>query len=471
MKKSKLVYCILFLAICLFPSLGMLVTDPETSSENRRLSEFPSIRTEEGKWNTQWLSLAGDYFQEHFGFRNELVTANAVLHGKVLGTSTAEGVIQGTNGWLYYKDSLDDYLGQELLSDRSLFNIAHTLHMIQEALQEKDVQFLFTIAPNKNSLYGENMPYYDQLKVSDETNRERLTAVLEKEQVAYVDLYQAFKEREEVLYHARDSHWNNKGAALAADAILTALGKEHDSYETESYEVRRDFEGDLDTMLYPLAVTMDDEIYYDKETTYTVEGEMQSTFDPRITTTNPEKKGSLVMYRDSFGNTLFPYLADAYQNAYFSRGIPYQLSDVDAKNADTVIIERAERFLPEMSQFPPVLNGKEIILEGTENVLVTDGASDVKIKSQGMNVQITGRIKEGYVDTDSRIYVRVNGRVYEAFPMGIQEEDRLDDNGFCLYLPSELLVADEEQIEILVEKENTYFNIYQDNIEKENPTR
>ena len=372
MKKGKLIYCILFFAICLCPSLGMLVTKQETSSENRQLSEFPSPKTEEGKINVEWLSQAGDYFQEHFAFRNELVTGNALLHGRLLETSTADGVIQGKNGWLYYKDSLDDYLGQDLLSDRSLFNIAHMLSMTQQALEEKGVNFLFTIAPNKNSLYGDNMPYYDKLKVSGQTNRENLEDWLKMEKVAYADLYQALMEEDEVLYHARDSHWNNKGAALAADVLMDALGKDHDSYEGESYTVRRDYTGDLDTMLYPLASTADDEIYYDKETTYATVEEIQSNFDPRITTVNPVKEGSLVMYRDSFGNALLPYMADAYANAYFSRGIPYQLMDVETHSADTVIIERAERFLPEMSQFPPVLTAKEISLTENEELQGSD---------------------------------------------------------------------------------------------------
>ena len=467
MKKGKLIYCILFFAICLCPSLGMLVTKQETSSENRQLSEFPSPKTEEGKINVEWLSQAGDYFQEHFAFRNELVTGNALLHGRLLETSTADGVIQGKNGWLYYKDSLDDYLGQELLSDRSLFNIAHMLSMTQQALEEKGVNFLFTIAPNKNSLYGDNMPYYDKLKVSDQTNRENLESWLKTEKVAYADLYQALMDEDEVLYHARDSHWNNKGAALAADVLMDALGKEHDSYEGESYTVRRDYTGDLDTMLYPLASTADDEIYYDKETTYATVEEIQSNFDPRITTVNPVKEGSLVMYRDSFGNALLPYMADAYANAYFSRGIPYQLMDVETHSADTVIIERAERFLPEMSQFPPVLTAKEISLTEDEELQGSDGAVDVKIKPQGMTAQLSGRIKEGLLDTDSRIYLKVNGSVYEAFPMDVKVEENLDDNGFCLYLPSELVAADGNDVEILIEKDNKIYNIYQNNIKED----
>nr|WP_303243054.1 hypothetical protein [uncultured Blautia sp.] len=467
MKKGKLIYCILFFAICLCPSLGMLVTKQETSSENRQLSEFPSPKTEEGKINVEWLSQAGDYFQEHFAFRNELVTGNALLHGRLLETSTADGVIQGKNGWLYYKDSLDDYLGQDLLSDRSLFNIAHMLSMTQQALEEKGVNFLFTIAPNKNSLYGDNMPYYDKLKVSDQTNRENLEGWLKTEKVAYADLYQALMEEDEVLYHARDSHWNNKGAVLAADVLMDALGKDHDSYEGESYTVRRDYTGDLDTMLYPLASTADDEIYYDKETTYATVEEIQSNFDPRITTVNPVKEGSLVMYRDSFGNALLPYMADAYANAYFSRGIPYQLMDVETHSADTVIIERAERFLPEMSQFPPVLTAKEISLTENEELQGSDGAVDVKIKPQGMTAQLSGRIKEGLLDTDSRIYLKVNGSVYEAFPMDVKLEENLDDNGFCLYLPSELVAADGNDVEILIEKDNKIYNIYQNNIKED----
>ena len=467
MKKGKLIYCILFFAICLCPSLGMLVTKQETSSENRQLSEFPSPKTEEGKINVEWLSQAGDYFQEHFAFRNELVTGNALLHGRLLETSTADGVIQGKNGWLYYKDSLNDYLGQDLLSDRSLFNIAHMLSMTQQALEEKGVNFLFTIAPNKNSLYGDNMPYYDKLKVSDQTNRENLESWLTTEKVAYADLYQALMEENEVLYHARDSHWNNKGAALAADVLMDALGKDHDSYEGESYTVRRDYTGDLDTMLYPLASTADDEIYYDKETTYATVEEIQSNFDPRITTVNPVKEGSLVMYRDSFGNALLPYMADAYANAYFSRGIPYQLMDVETHSADTVIIERAERFLPEMSQFPPVLTAKEISLTENEELQGSDGAVDVKIKPQGMTAQLSGRIKEGLLDTDSRIYLKVNGSVYEAFPMDVKVGENLDDNGFCLYLPSELVAADGNDVEILIEKDNKIYNIYQNNIKED----
>ena len=466
MKKLQVLYIAAFFAVCLVPFAGMAVTGQESSSENRTLAEFPQIKTEEGI-NVQWLSDAGEYFQDHFAFRNELVTANALINGKILGTSTASGVIQGTDGWLYYKDSLEDYLGENLLEDRSLYNISHILSLMQEYLAEKNVQFAFTVAPNKNSLYDANMPYYDSCKVSDNKNLINLRKYLKNENISYVDLYEPLAKADEILYHKRDSHWNNKGAALASDLLLEGLGKEHESYTDETYTVKTDFTGDLDEMLYPLATTPEDEIYYDRQTTFAYVGEVESNFDPRITTVNPVKTGSLVMYRDSFGNALLPYMADAYANAYFSRGIPYQLNDVDTNAADTVIIERAERFLPEMSQFPPVLAASEVTLDAEEETLAEDGATDVKMKPQGTVVQVSGCIKEGYLDTDSQIYLRINGAVYEAFPMDVAQGEELNDNGFCLYLPSELAAAEGNNLEILIKKDDKYLNIYKNIIEEE----
>lgn len=470
MKKSKILYSILFFMICLCPSVGMFFTKQEASSENRELAAFPSLKTEEG-WNVQWLSDAGDYFQEHFAFRNELVTANAVVNGRVLGVSTASGVIQGTEGWLYYKDSLADYLGTQPLSDRSLYNIAHTLSMMQTYLEQKGVKFLFTVAPNKNSLYDENMPYYDSVKVSEEKNLTRLSTVLESEGVHYADLYGAFSEEEEVLYHKRDSHWNNKGAAFAGDILLSALDKEHDSYEEEPYEIKTDFTGDLDTMLYPLLPTLEEEIYYEKPMTFAFVGEVASNFEPKITTVNPAKSGSLVMYRDSFGNALLPFMADAYGNSYFSRGVPYQLSDVDTMAADTVVVERAERFLPEMAQSPPVMAGPAIVPESLMTETTADGADHIEMKNMGTMVKLTGRIKPEYLKTDSQIYLRVNqAGVYEAFPMDIKLEDETtDDGGFCLYLLSAGLMPGENNLEVVVKDGEEYKIIY-NNILKEDIT-
>ena len=59
MKKWKLAYSVLFFGVCLTPLVGMGLTKEEASSENRTLSAFPALKTEEGL-NVNWLSDAGD---------------------------------------------------------------------------------------------------------------------------------------------------------------------------------------------------------------------------------------------------------------------------------------------------------------------------------------------------------------------------------------------------------------------------
>lgn len=458
MKKWKWLYCILFFGICLIPSVGLFFTGPSVSGENRELAEFPKLKTEEG-FNTNILQEMGDYFQEHFAFRNELVTADALVMGKGFGVSSVDSVIQGTDGWLYYKDSLADYQGTELLSDRSLYNIAHSLSMMEEYLKKKGVKMVFTVAPNKNSLYGENMPYYDKVKASEDKNLCSLMPYLEKEKVSYVDLYGALSAEEEILYHERDSHWNNKGAAFAAGLLLDALGKEHTDYETETYQVRTDFEGDLDKMLYPTALTPEDEIYYDKATTYAYVGEVGSNFDPKISTVNPAKAGSLVVFRDSFGNALLPFLAEEYANAYFTRGIPYQMFEIDMKQADTVIVERAERFLPDMALAPPALEAQEIVMEEEPLFEEADGEVSVGCENLGLLTQVWGLLPEGVLETETRIFATVNGVTYEAFPADVSVEGEVYDRGFTLYIPAEKLAENGNKMEIVLHNGTDYVKI------------
>lgn len=467
MKRWKIFYIICFFAVCLVPLAGMFAGYQESSAENRDLAELPALRTEEGI-NREWLSQMGDYFQEHFAFRNELVTANALIQGKLLGVSTASGVIQGTDGWLYYRDSLEDYQGRELLSERSLFNLAHTMGMTQRNLEARGVKFLFAVAPNKNSLYAEHMPYYYDFKVTEENNLKRLVSYLEAENVTYADLFSLFREQEEVLYHMRDSHWNNRGAALAADKILNVLGKEHLSYEGDSFTVRRDYYGDLDQMLYPKAMTPEDEIYFDSGPNFTYVEEVESNFAPRVSTVSAGKTGSLVAYRDSFGNALLPFLADAYGAAYFSRGVPYQMTDVDTCQADTVMIIRAERFLPEMVQVPPAMEAVPADWQGEIRERAEGGALDVAVRNQGLLKQISGRILPEYLETDTEIYVRLDGNeIFEAFPMDAKLPEGTDDGGFCLYINREKLLPDGSLAEIFIKNGDTLELIHKQIIKEE----
>ena len=77
-------------------------------------------------------------------------------------------MILGSDGWLYFSDTLPDYMGQGM-SDAELRYLANDLALMQEYIESQGKQFAFTIAPNKNSIYPEHMPDYIENRHGDQT--------------------------------------------------------------------------------------------------------------------------------------------------------------------------------------------------------------------------------------------------------------------------------------------------------------
>lgn len=406
-----------FLFLLCIPLAGMLFYQRRDVSQKQALAPFPDIRVD-GGWNVDFLPELGDYFSSHFAFRWEMIEANSLVKGKLFGMSGEDSVIQGRDGYYFYKDSLDSYLGRTVLDEREIYGTARTLALIQEYVEGQGGKFVFTVAPNKNTLYPQYMPYYYR-QIQEEGDLERLQRELESERVVYADLAGAFSSEDEVLYHRLDSHWNNKGAALAMSVVLDTLGKKHTDYSELPYEVRRDFDGDLYEMVFPLGKKKDENIYYEKEFSFSYGEGFDSTEDMAIYTTNPGKKQGVVVLRDSFGNSLTPFLAEEYGKGYFSRTVPYPVDALAEEHADTLIFEIVERHLNilarEAPQMPaPVRDFQEWGQEEAEG-------QTMEVEEDGDYIKVHGLLAGAAPDVGSEVYVRFvsadTAVVYEAFPL------------------------------------------------------
>ena len=467
-------YCVLFLGFCLAPFVGLLFTGPGTTpGESGRLAVVPALKDENGL-NTNLLSDAGKWYEDNFGFRSEMVTAGARLDAGLFGVSSSDQVITGTNGWLYYADSLDDYQGTGQLTDREIFCIAHNLAMMEQKLSLMKIRFVFAVAPNKNTLYPGHMPYYYQVRMGDEDNLTRLENALRRENVSFVSLKDMFTDAiaeglrngqdgqadPPLFYHLRDSHWNNIGASMAAAKLLECAGKEHAAWKNMSPAVQDDFVGDLDSMLFPTCPTPEKEyrfagitdVPFDTMEDHSSESlyeyryleEVQSNFEPVIRTASDRAEGSAAVFRDSFGNSLLPFIASSFRTAFFGRGVPYQASDIYANNADTVMIIRAQRFIPDLLKNPPVMEGLPVFdgsllarLARQEAVTVP-----VSVSQTGYLQTFRGNLDRNLLHDETRVFCRSSdGLYYEAFLTG--SGDGKGDE-FVFFLQSGILREDEE---------------------------
>ncbi len=453
MKKFWLAfYTAAVVGICLAPLAGLAWQGTaEGSSENRRLAEWPELKTEEG-WNTGYLSGLGDWFADHFAYRQELVTAEAEIKSSLFGVSSASGVIVGKDGWLYYRDSLEDFLGTEVLSDRGIYCCAHNLRLLQGWVESQGRSFLFTVAPNKNTLYGEHMPDYYSVRVSEENNLAKLEPVLEAEGVNYVDLKTVLAAQPETVYHKRDSHWDNRGAAIAYETLMDQAGFTYTAYSSGEWSTREDYEGDLDAMLFPQNPTAETEYETAIPLVYDYVGEVESNFDPLIETVNPSAQGSLVMFRDSFGNALLPFFANSFSRAFFTRGVPYQADAVLTYDADLVIAERAERFIPELAKTAPVMEAPAVRLNGEKASGEAVNTGTLDNTRSGSYLYFHGSLsqesREALADApNARIFLEfADGECREAFLLQSEEENEFWDYG--LYRGSQTLAPGEQTVSV-----------------------
>ena len=434
------------LVVVAIPSVGMLWARTDSTTENRELAAAPSFTDDDGSFNWDVLDDAGTYFADHFAYRNQLVAANARLQA-AFGASATDQVVVGNDGWLYYGGTLPDYLGQSALPDRALRNIAHNLALAQGYVESQGATFSFTLAPNKNTLYPEHMPYY-YVAADEPSNAERLKPLLEEAGVNYVDLFDLFEGLEGEWYLKKDSHWDNRGALMATQKLLDAADRDALSLDVADAEPRVDFAGDLESMLYPSGADLDQNWYFDGvdddagmsgSSWRYVQGE--DVTESWVVTNAAAGKGSLLMFRDSFGNALLPLFASTYGQGVFSKLVPYNLPTMVECQADTVIVERAERHVSYLAENPPIMPNPTVQLDAALPSGDGEPRATLNVEENGPYWMVSGVVDDGILEDDARIYVSVERSgakvdVYDAFWTSISDGEGgyASNSGFLVYL-------------------------------------
>lgn len=410
MKKAKLIFISIFIVLCLIPSVGMLIFGEAQPAANEVLAGRPSVTTRSGELNLSFLSDVSDYIADRFAFRQELATAWAGVNAKLLGTSVEEQVILGSDGWLYFSDTLPDYTGQGM-SDTELRYLANDLALMQEYIESQGKHFIFTVAPNKNSIYSEHMPEYIENRHS-ESNAARVGAYLDAAGVNYLDLFDILG-NEENLYYKTDTHWNSRGAALAADGLLNMLDRGGD-YSTASFAVSEEHRGDLYEMLYPAGRATETATVYGGEFSYVCESDPNGGNAITIKTSCDGGSGGLMCWRDSFGIALYPYLAQSFVAATFSRSADYNLTLADS--ADTVIIELVERNLSNILSCEPTFPAPVRELSATANVgTIAVDYDEAKSGAMAGYVRVSGELGADMLDPGGHVYIAAGDTAYEAY--------------------------------------------------------
>ncbi|HBG06453.1 MAG: hypothetical protein A2075_00570 [Geobacteraceae bacterium GWC2_58_44] len=357
--KIFLVSCFLFISAA--PAADMIwKLDPfQHLNENRDLAEPPACSLDVSA--LQELPKGWDRFcNDHFGFRNALIRLNFLLQNRLLKVSPSHQVLIGKEGWLFYTggEEVADYRGITNYEEALLKRWAITLELKRHWLEQRGIKYLFVVAPNKSSMYGEFMPEALSRVRSRSGLDDFIDYMKEHTSVEIVDLRQALSNGKSTmpLYYKTDSHWNDYGAFLAYQEICRPLSRWFPGMRTltqSDFNVSRKGRsgGDLMEMMGGAELIPDEMVVLEPLRPFRAQKVEFNQYlrDPfTMSQDNPRLPRALI-FRDSYFNALVPFVSESMQvSRYYWQcwdlKVPMpQL--VDKYHPDIVIEETVERLI------------------------------------------------------------------------------------------------------------------------------
>ena len=236
-KKWYHIVCIaVFLAVLLLPLAFTSWADGGVSQdENRVLAKFPSFTLETGEFNEKFTTEFENWFMDHLGFRQELITANAKLQFRVFDRmlSKSDHLI-GRNGDINYATDamLKDYAHLNLRTEEEVAKIGDSYQTVSDWLAAKNIPFYYVQCFDKHSIYPEQ--FISGVKpIGDVSKTDQVIAYLENHTsvntISMKPVMVEAKETYEVYSNWGDpTHWSPRGAVIGYRHIMQRLNEDLD---------------------------------------------------------------------------------------------------------------------------------------------------------------------------------------------------------------------------------------------------
>ena len=297
-----------------------------SESERRPLAQFPEEITWEGVLDKTVIEDFEDYTVDQFPFREFFRSLKAKFHLKVLGLKENNGMTE-----------LDGYIAKiepEFTDGLVDYSTGRLEYVYEKYLKDNGGDKFVALIPDKNYFlgrdYGYPAPDYASLI-------EKLKESLPEAE--YVDVFDTLELTD---YYRTDTHWSQDKIGGVVDKLAEALGisdrldKNYTEHRLENFEgvyyKQSALYPERDTLVYLTSDAIDGLTVFDYEQNKTVGGVYDhSQFEGedgynfflygtrallRIDNPNATTDEELIIFRDSFGSSISPLLAEGYKSVY-----------------------------------------------------------------------------------------------------------------------------------------------------------
>jgi len=181
----------------------------------------------------RWPAAYEAHLNDTFRGRLALINASSAIDLLVLHRNSDPGsVIVGTDRWLFRgnRERRSDYAGRWSMDPLLRPNLTASLIQRRSTLEAAGIRYLLVFAPDKASTYPELMPVADR-PVAGPHKLDQILAVVQEAGIEHLDLRPVLAasplKAAGDLYYRSDTHWNQRGAYAASEAIAAALRPRH----------------------------------------------------------------------------------------------------------------------------------------------------------------------------------------------------------------------------------------------------
>ena len=241
---NTIIIVIYFMAVVL-PPLVMIVTPTQefTFVEKRALAPKPVF--DPGKALRDYLDEVEAFFDDHFGFRDQLISSHSWLSFFIFNVATDERVTVSEAGDIFYFNQ--GYNGIYMLEDyhrgvtpdlppHLLEKFRSDLEKKRDFLADHGIAYYLLIAPDKQTIYR-NQLSDSYSPHSNATWFDQINAYLEESSdIAIIDvraeMLAAAEHETEPLFFPYGSHWTSAGAWIGYEVTMERLREDFPDIET-----------------------------------------------------------------------------------------------------------------------------------------------------------------------------------------------------------------------------------------------
>lgn len=368
-RSFRIFFCVLLL-MCLVTPLTKLDMSEINVLENRRLAVWPQLLTD-GMLNANFGKQCDAWLSDRFRFRSQALEIHHRLEC-ALGVLETGAAFVGREGWLFYKGNHSEslYTRERMFTEPEKQQIMTALEEHKAWLNEQGITFFVFVPPDKHRVYSE---FYRQDLVPRRgpDRMEDLVDYLQShnasQEVHYLlPAMLAHKADNALLYYKTDTHWNEYGAYWAYLSMMNEIVPQFKNVspllpEKMVFVPCETAQGDLTRMLALYDEADELTASYQEPSpqdgwsftfernslprhSYDVTPELSLSLSQEgVHTHNHGKPYRVMVFMDSFGQSLLPYLAETFGEVEYiwshDLGTEENRRRIQAFHPDIVIVE------------------------------------------------------------------------------------------------------------------------------------